>query len=107
MPCHTDLEAQFAAFLDGAGDVVKYAKNERLGFSITYHDQGRARQYHPDFVVQVRSTGGRLHVVVGGDQGRDPSQHFVEDGSCRVVVRAHDSCRAGQVAVSLRAAAGA
>jgi type III restriction enzyme len=58
VPCHTDLEAQFAAFLDGARDVVKYAKNERLGFSITYHDQGRARQYHPDFVVQVRSAGG-------------------------------------------------
>lgn len=36
VPCHTDLEKRFADFLDGAKDVVRYFKNERLGFSVTY-----------------------------------------------------------------------
>jgi len=58
VPCHTDLEARFAHFLDDARDVVKYVKNERLGFSITYHDQGRPRQYYPDFAVLVRDEKG-------------------------------------------------
>ena len=30
VPCHTDLEKRFADFLDGAKDVVRYFKNERL-----------------------------------------------------------------------------
>jgi type III restriction enzyme len=53
VPCHTDLERQFADFLDGARDVVRYAKNERLGFSITYYENRRPRQYFPDFAVVV------------------------------------------------------
>ena len=36
VPCHTDLEKKFADFLDGAKDVVRYLKNERFGFSVTY-----------------------------------------------------------------------
>lgn len=59
VPCHVDLEAQVARFLDEADDVVKYVKNERLGFSITYHDQGRPRQYYPDFAVLVRGEDGQ------------------------------------------------
>ena len=31
VPCHTDLEKRFADFLDGATDVVRYFKNERVG----------------------------------------------------------------------------
>ncbi len=57
VPCHTDLERQFADFLDGPNnDVVRYLKNERLGFSVTYYENNRARQYHPDFVVLVRGS---------------------------------------------------
>lgn len=58
VPCHTDLEAGFADFLDGAVDVVRYFKNERLGFSITYYENNRPRQYYPDFVILVREPGG-------------------------------------------------
>ncbi len=54
VPCHTDLERQFADFLDGASDVIRYFKNERLGFSVTYYENNRPRQYYPDFVVLVR-----------------------------------------------------
>jgi type III restriction enzyme len=54
VPCHTDLERQFADFMDSANDVVRYLKNERLGFSVTYYENNRARQYYPDFLVLVR-----------------------------------------------------
>jgi type III restriction enzyme len=54
IPCHSDLEREFADFLDGAGDVVRYLKNERFGFSVTYYENNRARQYFPDFIVLVR-----------------------------------------------------
>lgn len=58
VPCHTDLEKQFADFLDRAKDVVRYFKNERLGFSVTYYENNRPRQYYPDFIVTTRDPGG-------------------------------------------------
>src|SRR5262249_25506124 len=58
VPCHTDLEQQFADFLDRAGDVLRYFKNERFGFSVTYYENGRPRQYYPDFLVVVRDPRG-------------------------------------------------
>jgi hypothetical protein len=57
--CHTDLEKRFADFLDRADDVVRYFKNERLGFSITYYEGKRPRQYYPDFIIVARGQGGR------------------------------------------------
>ena len=58
MPCHTDLEKKFADFLDGAKDVVRYLKNERFGFSVTYYDHNRPRQFYPDFIVTTRGSDG-------------------------------------------------
>jgi hypothetical protein len=59
VPCHTDLEKRFADFLDGAKDVARYFKNERLGFSVTYYESNRPRQYYPDFIIAARDTDGR------------------------------------------------
>jgi hypothetical protein len=59
VPCHADLEKQFADFLDGAGDVVRYFKNERFGFSVTYYESNRPRQYFPDFIIIRRDSDGR------------------------------------------------
>jgi len=59
VPCHTDLEKRFADFLDGAKDVVRYFKNERLGFSVTYYEGSRPRQYFPDFIIVARESDGR------------------------------------------------
>jgi hypothetical protein len=59
MPCHTDLEKRFADFLDGASDVARYFKNERFGFSVTYHEGNRPRQYYPDFIIATRDEEGR------------------------------------------------
>jgi type III restriction enzyme len=58
VPCHTELEAEFSGFLDAAPDVVRYIKNERLGFSLTYYEGGRPRQYFPDFAVLVSTAAG-------------------------------------------------
>ena len=49
--CHNDFEQSFAKFLDNAEDVKSYIKNERLGFSLTYYEANRPRQYFPDFIV--------------------------------------------------------
>jgi type III restriction enzyme len=54
VPCHSPLEGSFADFLDGASDVVRYVKNERLGFSLTFHEGNRPRQYFPDFIAVVK-----------------------------------------------------
>jgi SOS-response transcriptional repressor LexA len=59
VPCHTDLEHTFADFLDNAVDVVRYFKNERFGFSVTYYENNRPRQYYPDFIVLVRAADDR------------------------------------------------
>jgi len=67
VPCHSDLEKQFASFLDGkkAKDVIRYFKNERFGFSVTYYENNRPRQYFPDFIVLVRERDGReCHWIV-------------------------------------------
>lgn len=58
VPCHTDLEKRFADFLDEANDVVRYFKNERLGFSVTYYESNRPRQYYPDFIIAARDADG-------------------------------------------------
>ena len=58
-PCHTDLEKQFADFLDRSKEVVRWFKNERLGFSVTYYEGNRPRQYHPDFLVTACEADGR------------------------------------------------
>lgn len=59
VPCHTDLERRFADLLEGATDVIRYFKNERLGFSVTYYESNRPRQYYPDFIVAARDASGR------------------------------------------------
>jgi type III restriction enzyme len=57
--CHTNLEKDFADFLDKADDVIRYFKNERFGFSITYYEGNRPRQYFPDFIIVARDAHGR------------------------------------------------
>jgi hypothetical protein len=56
--CHTELEKQFSDFLDRADDVLRFFKNERFGFSVTYYESNRPRQYFPDFIVVTREPDG-------------------------------------------------
>ncbi len=51
-PCDNNLEVNFASFLEKAPDVVKFTKNEGIGFFIEYIDyEGFLRNYKPDFMV--------------------------------------------------------
>lgn len=63
VPCDVTFEAEFAAFLDHAEDVVAYAKNaEYVHFFIEYiASGGGVRYYYPDFVV--RSTDSDMFLV--------------------------------------------
>jgi type III restriction enzyme len=67
--CHTDLERHFADFLDQAEDVVRYFKNERFGFSITYYENNRPRQYYPDFIITTREKDGEEITWVAETKG--------------------------------------
>jgi type III restriction enzyme len=69
VPCHTDIERQFADFLDRAPDVHRYFKNERFGFSITYYENNRPRQYFPDFIVYASDEEGRPVICVAETKG--------------------------------------
>ena len=53
VPCANDFEKEFARFLEGADDVVRFSKlPEQFGFSIEYTDNyGNLRYYEPDFVI--------------------------------------------------------
>jgi type III restriction enzyme len=62
--CHNDFEQSFAMFLDGAKDVKSYVKNERLGFSLTYYEGSRPRQYYPDFIVLLEENGQAVNWLV-------------------------------------------
>jgi hypothetical protein len=59
VPCHTDLEKQLSDFLDRADDVLRFFKNERFGFSVTYYENNRPRQYYPDFIIMTQQVDGR------------------------------------------------
>lgn len=69
VPCHTDLEKRFSEFLDNAPDVIRYLKNERFGFSITYYEANRPRQYYPDFIIIKRENDGREVIVIAEPKG--------------------------------------
>jgi type III restriction enzyme len=55
--CDNEFERQFAAFLEGADDVVQFAKlPERFAFAIEYTDAAsNLRYYEPDFVAVTRN----------------------------------------------------
>ena len=69
VPCHNDLEKHFAEFLDNSNDVIRYFKNERLGFSVTYYESNRPRQYYPDFIIATRDSSGREVIWLAETKG--------------------------------------
>ena len=49
----SEWEAEFARVAENHPQVLAYVKNQGLGFSVPYKDGGVARDYLPDFIVQV------------------------------------------------------
>jgi type III restriction enzyme len=54
-------------------EVVRYVKNQALGFTIPYTIDGESRSYLPDFIA-VLDDGTNLIVEVSGAQRRDKKE---------------------------------
>jgi|GEM_PF-1536712 len=48
-------EQKMASALEEMDEVMCYAKNHNLGFAIPYTINGEERNYHPDFIAQIKS----------------------------------------------------
>ena len=63
----SDWEAEFARVAEQHPNVISYVKNQGLGLEIPYKDGSMARNYIPDFIVQIDDGHGPddpLHLVV-------------------------------------------
>jgi hypothetical protein len=77
------LEKQFADFLDDAKDVLRYLKNERFGFSVTYYENNRPRQFYPDFIVAVRNADGSETMWLAETKGEMRLNVQLKNGAAR------------------------
>lgn len=84
IPCHTDLEKNFGDFLDNAKDVVRYLKNERFGFSVTYYDHNRPRQFYPDFIVAVCEKDGTETMWLAETKGEMRTNVPLKNGAAQL-----------------------
>ena len=60
-------EQKLAQTLEDMPEVLRYVKNQNLGFTIPYTLDGEERQYHPDFLVEMddgRGPDDPLHLIV-------------------------------------------
>ena len=96
VPCHTDLEKRFADFLDRAEDVSRYVKNERFGFSITYFEGNRPRQYYPDFIAVTRGEGGRDLFWLAETKGESRANTALKSEAARLWCEKMSSTEYGQ-----------
>jgi type III restriction enzyme len=63
----SDWEAEFARVAENHPKVLAYVKNQGLGFTVPYKDGDVAREYVPDFIVQVDDGHGPenpLNVII-------------------------------------------
>ena len=67
--------------MDGMPEVLRYVKNDRLGFEVPYVDGSTERHYRPDFIVVVddgRGPDDPLHLVLevkGRQTAQDDAKH--------------------------------
>ena len=79
--CDGDWEAACAQELEAMPEVLRYVKNDRLGFEVPYEHGGDEHQYRPDFIVVLEDGAGTadpLHVVLevkGERDARDDAKH--------------------------------
>lgn len=67
-------EQKMASVLEAMPEVLRYAKNQSLGFTIPYVLEGRPGNYLPDFIAVLRTTDGtelNLIVEVSGEKRKD------------------------------------
>jgi type III restriction enzyme len=96
VPCHTDLEKRFADFLDSAKDVIRYLKNERFGFSVTYYENNRPRQFYTDFIVAVRDREGSEIVYLAETKGEMRTNVTLKNGAAEIWCQKMSATKYGQ-----------
>lgn len=67
-------EQKMAEVLESMTEVISYAKNQNLGFTIPYVIEGDERQYIPDFIAKVKLNDGsvlNLILEVSGEKRKD------------------------------------
>ncbi|MEL6709369.1 MAG: DEAD/DEAH box helicase family protein [Pseudomonadota bacterium] len=63
----SDWEAEFSRVAENHPKVISYVKNQGLGFTVPYKDGDTAREYVPDFIVQIddgRGDDDPLNLIV-------------------------------------------
>ena len=63
----SEWEKEFARVAENHPKVLAYVKNQGLGFAVPYKDGDTAREYNPDFIVQVddgRGADDPLNIIV-------------------------------------------
>lgn len=79
--CDSDWEAAAAQALEAMPEVLRYVKNDRLGFEIPYEHGGADHLYRPDFIAVLDDGAGPedpLHLVLevkGARDARDDAKH--------------------------------
>lgn len=96
VPCHTDLEKKFADFLDNAKDVLRYLKNERFAFSVTYYENNRPRQFYPDFIVAVREKDGGESMCLAETKGEMRTNVPLKNAAAQLWCEKMSTTRYGQ-----------
>lgn len=74
--CDSSWEEHMAQLLEDMPEVIRYVKNQGLGFTIPYTLNGESRAYLPDFIVQVDDGQGpkdplNLVIEVSGEKRKD------------------------------------
>jgi type III restriction enzyme len=79
--CDGNWEAACAQDLEGMPEVLRYAKNDRLGFEVPYVHADQEHRYRPDFIAAVDDGAGPddpLHIaleVKGETDEKDDAKH--------------------------------
>jgi type III restriction enzyme len=79
--CDSDWEAACAQVLDAMPEVLRYAKNDHLGFEIPYVHAGQEHRYRPDFIAVLEDGFGPddpLHLILevkGRRDAQDDAKH--------------------------------
>jgi type III restriction enzyme len=79
--CDGDWEAAAAQILDNHPAVLRYVKNDHLGFEVPYEYAGQEHRYRPDFIAALNDGRGAedpLHLVLevkGERDGMDDAKH--------------------------------
>ena len=89
--CDGDWEAAAAQILDSHPAVLRYVKNDHLGFEVPYVFLNQERRYRPDFVAVVddgRGAGDPLSLVLEVKGERDAADDAKDDTMRRMWVPA-------------------